>query len=1007
MAHKVMAIWPGIYLGFETLGKGFEQSSINHGLSHVSASLKNNGYGCFCVDMRSFKGWEQFDETIPTLDFDSVVIGFLSVDSVTADRAIRIVKKHFPNKKVIAGGVHLTFNQITEFSLADTVVWGEGDEVILDIMKVVSEGGTPPRHVVAPVIKDLDSLPLIDRSLFNYEYEKQNPFLTLGKPFYTFNFSRGCAYSCSFCLESKNLLWKGQRVRSPEHCVDELSRIIKGGGGIGGMMIHDDNFPSRRKWIEKFVQEWDKSLPRIPWWCQMRADFICKNEDLIEELARLGMTWCSIGIEGSQRMLDFYNKKVTVEQVVEACNILHSNDINIFGNYIMGAPTETPQDIEELGKVLNQIRPLHHSSSTYTAYPGSVLYDYCVENNLLVGDGINECDHYSMTRYPYERKIVGVDYGYIRAKQSEFSSMYAGVLRQYKKKFKTQVPVELVMSTAQIKNETPKVSVITLSHNRPGFLSEAINSVLAQTMPNWELIIIDDFSTDPNVLPVLEKAAKDPRINVFRANYDVDNISLLWNRGIDVATGEYIALLDDDNRKKPTFCEEMSNYLDTHPEHDAVACFNQVLQLDGSQRTEREEIFDAPKYMTRDSIRAGNQIDSGCMMFRRSVVEKIGWFDERLTAEDDWDFVIRLVYESKGFGIIEKPLAEYRWHSENRIYRSSELGIDTTHHFILHEKSYGAGYRILLYHQQTSKITLSQNNVLRGVVNALKSLSFATVDVVPAGSLTYEGYDLVIVFMPFSIDINDIMYAKHSGKKMITYNCEDPAAIHDNLTKAHLADYIFTNDVSVIPDYSKVIGKSKVGYCPSVSLDSIGLVFRDNVPKKYDTVFYGYAYESRIKFVKELISKSAAESIVVVGGGWRNTGIRANIIDELSEQASLELMEESKIVVLYNRQHSDLGGRKEDTVPQSVVRGYFECASGSLIMLDNARAHHNFDGEVVFYSNTSDLIKKIGHYLSNDSEREQIGRKAKNRALKDFTYEKRITALVNAVRSERYFYEVK
>ena len=177
----------------------------------------------------------------------------------------------------------------------------------------------------------------------------------------------------------------------------------------------------------------------------MRADSVCRNKELIPELARLGMTWCSVGIEGSQRMLDFYNKQETKEQIIEACQVLHDNQINVFGNYIMGSPTETEKDVQELEEMLKIIRPEVHAASTYTAYPGSLLYDYCEENKLFVGDGKSDSDYYSLVRYPYERKIVGADYGDIRRKQKELDANNKGELHiwcedVYNKRMEKMIP---------------------------------------------------------------------------------------------------------------------------------------------------------------------------------------------------------------------------------------------------------------------------------------------------------------------------------------------------------------------------------------------------------------------------------------------------------------------------------------------------------------------------------------------------------------------------------------
>lgn len=1008
---KIMFIWPGIYLGWCSLGKGFENSSINHGLSAISAVLKDAGHACFLVDMRSFKDWNHFEKVIKEQQFDICAVGFHSVDETTADQAIRIIKKLFPKKPVIAGGVHLTFKQQTEFSLADCVVWGEGDEVMLELVDKIALGEPLPRQVTAPRIKDLDCLPFVDRGLFNSEYEKDNPFLPLlGKPFYTVNFSRGCNYSCAFCLESKNLLWKGQQTRSPENCVAELAGIHRGAPGIGGLMIHDDNFPSRRKWVEGFIAAWDQCLPRIPWWCQMRADTICKNADLIPELARLGMTWVSLGIEGSPRMLEFYNKKVTAEQIIRAAAILHENSINIFGNYIMGAPTETREDIEALGKMLAEIRPTHHSASTYTAYPGSKLYDYCVENKLLVGDGTKKSDYYCLTRYPYERKIVGVDYDYIHARQAEFSQKYRREVMRYQPQPRpVSIPAELVATTSAPPDSTsPLVTIITLSHNRPVMLSEAINSILAQTIGNWEMIIIDDFSTNPDVPAVLEEAAKDPRIRVYRANYDVDNVSLLWNMAIERARGKYIAFLDDDNRKKPEFCAEMSAWLDAHPERDAVACFNELIHASGSQRKTRGELFTAPKDATKENILTSNYIDSGCMMIRRQLVEKIGWFDERLRAEDDWDYVIRIMHEANGFGIIEKPLAEYRWHGENRIYRSQSLGYKEGHKFILEEKKYGTPLKLLVVHRDEADLTLSQNNVLRGIREALAQIPWLAADSCAVSHLAgaRKDYDIVFVVMPFCIPAVHIPRVKALGARLVNFHCEDPQAIEANGVWAAHADYVFTNDRAALARLEKITGPGRCGFCPSVSVNDVSLIFRESAPKKYDVIFYGYAYASRVAFVREFIKKYPTVKMTLVGGGWADKEIKLPALGELSEQESIRVMEESKIVVMRSRCHTDLGGKADALVPESLVRGYFEAAAGSLIMINDARPHSSLNSEAVYYSGVDDLRQKIDEMLRDEKAREEIARRAKEKALTQWTYKKRVTEMLNAVRSMRYYQEV-
>ncbi len=999
---NIMSVWPGIRLsGFASMkmGGNSEATYINHGLSMLSAILKREGHTCYSNDLRSFQSWEHFEDIVKTQNFDLTLIGFHSVDKDNALQVCRIIKNHFPDKPIIAGGPHVTIAQERELSNVDCIVWGEGETTILELIKDLKN---LPKLVTGKPVDDLDSLPFVDREWVNCEFEKNSPLLPLLPiPFYTVNIGRGCPYKCRFCHQSGDnpIFTKKWRLRSVDNFLEELQMIMAGTGQkIGSLMIHDDVFP-HRKWCEEFI---GKMGWRIPFWCQMRADFICNNEDIIPGLTDLGFTWCSLGVEsGSQRMLDFLNKKTTVEQNKKAIEILHRNNVNIFANFFFGGPTETREDIELSGNLIRESKFSWHSFSTYTCYPGSDLFQFCIDNDLFLDE------YYSMMRYPYERKIRGVDYGYLFNRLKEFGQ-HKGELRQYIPRTKPSIEksVKRLESDSKSLRKDTTVSIILTSHNRPNFLAEAINSVFRQTISDWELIVVDDCSTDSRVLEVLRDAKKDSRVKIFKTNYDVDNIAVLWNLALDKVQGRYIAFLDDDNQKKATFCEEMSAFLDKHLEFDAVACFNEIMK--GDRLT--GDIFDAPKHINKHNILERNYIDSGCMMVRRSVVDRIGWMDERLRTHEDWDYVIRIMLQTKGFGIIEKPLAIFRWHDENRQYRAEGLGLKKDVKFIRHEKSYSDRFKVLLFHQDISKITLSQDNVLRGIHSALSSLSWIHCDARSVDMLDKieSGYDLILVFMPFSIDIAHIAGVKSKGQKMVTYQCEDPQALYVNLERAKFMDYVFTNDISVQSEYERIIGKGNCGVCPSVSLNDIDLTFRDNIPKKYEVIFYGYAYDSRIKFVKELASKCRDGILTVVGGRWQGNGIKAPCLGELSEQQSMSLMEESKIVVLLNRLNTDLGGNQFATKPESIVRGYFECGSGSVVMLDDGRKHHNgLDNAVVFYSGVDDLIEKINFYLLNAKQREEIGRRAKDKALKNFTYRRRVASLINGIRSMRYYHEVR
>ena len=995
---QILFVWPGARLpGFNCLKASISSDAtyINHGLSMLSAVLKRAGHTCYLNDLRAFQDWGQFENTIKSQNLDMTLIGFHSVDKDFALQACQIIKRHFPDKPIIAGGPHVTIAQERELANIDCIVWGEGE---ITIVELINNLNNLPKLVIGRPVDNLDNLPFMDRQLFASEFEKNAPLLPLlPVPFYTINIGRGCPYLCRFCHQSGDnpIFTKKWRVRSVDNFLEEI-RTIMADTAIGSLMVHDDVFP-HRKWCEELI---GKMKWRIPFWCQMRSDFICNNEDIIPDLADLGLTWVSLGVEsGSQRLLDFLNKKTTVEQNKRAIEILHRNNINIFANFFFGGPTETKEDLELSGQLIKESKFSWHSFSTYTCYPGSDLFKYCIDNDLFLDE------HYSMIRYPFERKIKGVDYDYLFGKMAEFSQ-YRGELRQYmpRAKVTTKNPMKKLEFNILPSKDTI-ISIILTSHNRPDFLTEAVNSIFKQTIPDWELIIIDDFSTEFNVVKVLNEAKKDPRVRIFRTNYDVDNIAVLWNLALDRAKGRYISFLDDDNLKRPSFCEELSKYLDEH-EFEAVACFNEYMKEDKLTGG----IFDSPKYANKYNILKNNQVDSGCIMIRWTMVDKIGWFDERLKTAEDWDYVKRIMFQTAGFGIIEKPLAIYRWHKENRQYRSKSLGFLDHQEFIVSGKNYSDKLKLLLFHPDEDKITLSQNNVLRGVKDALRTISWLEPESISVSNFKKinSKYNIVFCFFPLNIDPECVKALKNFTDEVMNFHIEDPQALKTNLETAKYATYIFTNDISVQSEYEKIIGKGKVGYCPSISLNDISLKFRDQV-KKNDIIFFGHAYDSRVRFMQELAPKikKLGYNLTLVGGDWSKKGINLPCIDELIEQDALTVMEESKITILYNRRNTDLGTDPKIPKPASVVRGYFECGSGSLIMLDSERPHHSFNGEVVFYNGVNDLIEKVDYYMRNEREREDISNRAKQRALRDFTYRVRIIKLLNAVRSKRYFFEVK
>ena len=232
-----------------------------------------------------------------------------------------------------------------------------------------------------------------------------------------------------------------------------------------------------------------------------------------------------------------------------------------------------------------------------------------------------------------------------------------------------------------------KVSIIVVSHNRPEMLKQAIDSCINQTLHDIEIIVIDDGSTNEEVFKVINIAVKqDSRIKFYKTTEEINNLSIVWNLGIDIANGAFITTLDDDNMKLPEFCEKMVNALESNPEYSAAACYMQCLR-----NNKLAETFDGPAKMNRNNILKKNYVDSGSMMYRRELFEKIGYFDEKLDSAEDWDFVKRIVFETeKGLLVVSEILMIYRWHKRQRTNRKRGTDKDKMNkNYIVNEKIYG------------------------------------------------------------------------------------------------------------------------------------------------------------------------------------------------------------------------------------------------------------------------------------------------------------------------------
>ena len=333
------------------------------------------------------------------LGFSTITTAGTGISSATIAKKVK--EEINPNVKILFGNYHATFNDsriLTKYPQVDACVRGEGENTLLEIAEKHEKGkgfegikgvtyrnnGRIIRNDERPLIENLDELPFPNRKLLgNVEYksEVEGLDIALGK-FTSTASSRGCAFKCSFC--SSAMFWNKWRPRSPENLVQELSMLEN--EGYQNLLWVDDNFTLNKKRLMKLSELVRKEKINLHWMAEGRVTQ--SSRELLTAMKAMGCKILSYGVEsGSQRILDWYNKKITLNQVYDA--IINSKKVKIdlvLANFIVGAPIETREEIIEtlnLSLKLDIDFPQFHILGLI---PGNWIWDQMVKEKRIDPD---------------------------------------------------------------------------------------------------------------------------------------------------------------------------------------------------------------------------------------------------------------------------------------------------------------------------------------------------------------------------------------------------------------------------------------------------------------------------------------------------------------------------------------------------------------------------------------------------------------------------------------------
>ncbi len=222
-------------------------------------------------------------------------------------------------------------------------------------------------------------------------------------------------------------------------------------------------------------------------------------------------------------------------------------------------------------------------------------------------------------------------------------------------------------------NNIPTLTIQMCTYNRAHYITQAIDSVLSQTFQDFELLILDDCSTD-NTEEVMAAYLTDPRIKYIKNEQNL-GITKNRNKALALSNGKYIAVLDsDDYWTDNTKLEKQINFLNKNPDYILIG--TNMTIVDEQNKTIKKVSYPSSNFLIKNLLLLKNLFCHSSVMYKKQEIINLGSYDESLPIWEDYDLWLKIGNKYK-FANLNTYTTAYRQHASQSNSEKIKIGQDT------------------------------------------------------------------------------------------------------------------------------------------------------------------------------------------------------------------------------------------------------------------------------------------------------------------------------------------